>query len=461
MNCRGLAQCLAMGALALLAMPEPAAAMSLKDAVQQAVATHPSVDALRAGRRATGWDVKAAQSRFLPSLDVHGDAGAQYVDKPNSLSADNNAEWRARRQVTGTVTQVLFNGWERANNVYRHAARFDAASYRVMEQSEALGLDAVEAYIDVRRHLEILAVAQRNRARMQQIAGLVLDLREGGRVPQSDVDQTGERLAAADAVTAQIRQALEEATAKFRQVVGTEPANLSAVGLPPALPASRDAAFQVSLDHHPRLQATAAEARAAEFAREQARSGHLPTISLQGSASYGSDLDGIPGRNADVTGKVVLTWNLFDGFATSYRTKSLSEQFNRAQFDQQTAARQIRESVDRAFAAWRMGGERVAATRRQVEASQSLARQYEDEYTGGRRSLLDLLDAENAVFTSRFQLASVSAVQVFAAYQLLATMGRLLATLGIHVPPEARGGLLHQTDRGPLGLDFEIEPLRK
>jgi outer membrane protein, adhesin transport system len=304
-------------------------------------------------------------------------------------------------------------------------------------------------------------VAQRNRARMQQIAGLVLDLREGGRVPQSDVDQTGERLAASEAVTAQIRQALEEATAKFRQVVGTEPANLSAVGLPPALPASRESAFQVSLDHHPRLHAAAAEARAAEFAREQARSGHLPTISLQGSASYGSDLDGIPGRNADVTGKVVLSWNLFDGFGTNYRTKSLSEQFNRAQFDQQTAARQIRESVDRAFAAWRMGGERVAATRRQVEASQSLARQYEDEYKGGRRSLLDLLDAENAVFTSRFQLASVSAVQVFAAYQLLATMGRLLATLGVHVPPEARGGLLHQTDRGPFGLELDIEPLRK
>jgi adhesin transport system outer membrane protein len=162
-----------------------------------------------------------------------------------------------------------------------------------------------------------------------------------------------------------------------------------------------------------------------------------------------------------VTGKVVLSWNLFDGFGTSYRTNSLSEQFNRAQFDQQTAARQIRESVDRAFVAWRMGGERVAATRRQVEASQSLARQYEDEYTGGRRSLLDLLDAENAVFTSRFQLASVSAVQTFAAYQLLATMGRLLATLGVHVPPEARAGLLHQVDRGPFGLDLEIEPLRK
>ena len=108
-----------------------------------------------------------------------------------------------------------------------------------------------------------------------------------------------------------------------------------------------------------------------------------------------------------------------------------------------------------------LGRERLAATREQVEASQRLARHYENEYKSGRRSLLDLLDAENAVFSSQFQLASVTAVQVFSAYQLLATMGRLLATLGIAAPPEARAGLLDQTDRGPFGIDLEIEPLRK
>jgi adhesin transport system outer membrane protein len=75
--------------------------------------------------------------------------------------------------------------------------------------------------------------------------------------------------------------------------------------------------------------------------------------------------------------------------------------------------------------------------------------------------LLDLLDAENAAFSSRFQLASISAVQVFAAYQLLAAMGRLLATLGVLAPPEARAGLLEQTNRGPFGFDLEIEPLRQ
>lgn len=447
-------------AVAAMALPGSGEAMSLKQAVQQAVATHPSVDAARARQRSAGWELREAQGRFLPSLDITGDAGAQYVDKPHSLSADDNAEWRLRRQLTGTLTQVLFDGWERANEVYRRAARVDAASYRVMERSQILALDAVEAYIDVRRHVEILTVARRNRDRLQQISGLVQDLLAGGRVPQSDVDQTVERLAAADAVLAQIRQALEEAEAKFREAIGAEPTALQPVGLPPGLPASRQAASQAALQYHPRLHAAGAEAQAALFARQQAESAYYPHLALQGSASYGRHLDGIPGRNVDITGKVVLSWNLFNGFSTTSRTRALSEQYAEAQFEQHAAARDVRETVERAFAAYRIGGERVAAVQDQVEAAQRLVRQYESEYKVGNRSLLDLLDAENAAFTSQFQLASVTAVRSFAAYQLLATMGRLLAVLGIQVPPEAAATVLDQIDRGPLGIGLDIEPLR-
>ena len=51
-----------------------------------AVSTHPAVGAARAAERARIWDFKAAKSRLYPTLDVSGDAGAQFVDQPNYLS---------------------------------------------------------------------------------------------------------------------------------------------------------------------------------------------------------------------------------------------------------------------------------------------------------------------------------------------------------------------------------------
>ena len=222
--------------LALLALTAPAAAMSLRDAVQQTVATHPSVGAARASERARIWDFKAAKSRLFPTFDVSGDAGAQWVDQPNFLTTEEDDQWDFRRQISAELTQVLFDGWDRANDIYRSAATVDAAALRLLERSEALGLDAVEAYIDVQRHSQILGVAHQNRRRLQSIQGLVRDLNQGGKVPRSDVDQTIERIAAADAIIAQIEQGLADAKAKFRQVIGKEPRKLQAVDYPRNLP---------------------------------------------------------------------------------------------------------------------------------------------------------------------------------------------------------------------------------
>ncbi len=451
---------LGLAAISVVAALQGAAtATTLPEAVRRAVTTHPSVEASRANRRATGWDLEASRSRLLPRLDLSGDAGAQYVDQPNGIAVDENAEWRFRRKATVTVSQIVFDGWERANDVYRNAARLDAASLRVLERSEALGLDAVEAYIDVRRHAAILAIARQSRQRLTGILGLVRQMSSGGKAPRSDIDQANERIAAADTVIVQIEQALEETKAKYRQVVGIEAQDLQRVGYPAGLPPTREAAYRQALRFNPSIQASGADVDAAAFALEQAKSSYYPIISLEGDASYGMDVDGTPGKDVDVTGKVVLSWNIFEGFGANYREQAQFERLTQAQFEQQATERLTREAIDRAFAAYRIGGERVSVAQQQVAATNRVLRQYQDEYKLGKRSLLDLLDAESSSFNSQFQLTSAQAVRLFAAYQLMATMGRLLSSMDVGAPPESKADFVEQSKGGVFAI--EIEPLRQ
>ena len=90
-----------------------------------------------------------------------------------------------------------------------------------------------------------------------------------------------------------------------------------------------------------------------------------------------------------------------------------------------------------------------------------MAATYLEEYELSKRSLLDLLDSESALFNSRFQLTSTRAVHVFSAYQLLAGTGQLLASLDIEPPPEAfadeRARRVPHSRRNRI----YIEPLRK
>lgn len=456
---RQLARFVLCGFMAV-AVAAPAYSMSLREAVQKAVLTHPGVGAARAASRASIWDFKTSRARLLPTLDVNADAGAQYVDQPNNLTPKENAEWDFRRQAAAEATQFLFDGWDRANDIYRSAALVGAASLRVMERSEALGLEAVEAYIDVERHSQVLGTAYQSRKRLQSIQGLVRELNTGGKVPRSDVDQAVERIAASDAVIAQIEQSLADAKAKFRQVVGNEPKKLQPVGYPKNLPASRESAYGTAKANNPAIKALEADALAAQFEMERAKSGYYPELSLRGRASYGYDIDGVEGKDVDVTGVVGLDWNLFNGGATGYRVEALNEEVVRAELEADAAMRSVRESIDKAFAAYVIGKKRVSAAQQQVNSNDQLVKQYREEYRLAKRSLLDLLDSETALFSSQFQLASAKAARLFAAYTVQASTGRLLATLGVQAPPEAHIDIPDPKQAGGI-LPFNIEPLRQ
>jgi len=62
---------------------------------------------------------------------------------------------------------------------------------------------------------------------------------------------------------------------------------------------------------------------------------------------------------------------------------------------------------------------------------------YSKEYELGQRTLIDLLNAENQLFNALVSLVSTQGVAVFADYQLLATMGKLLEYLKAPQPAEA------------------------
>ena len=52
----------------------------------------------------------------------------------------------------------------------------------------------------------------------------------------------------------------------------------------------------------------------------------------------------------------------------------------------------------------------------------------------GERTLLDLLDSENELFTASRRLAEIKNIQLFTQYRIKATMGELLKSQGVVAP---------------------------
>ncbi|MCY1460671.1 type I secretion outer membrane protein, TolC family [compost metagenome] len=69
-----------------------------------------------------------------------------------------------------------------------------------------------------------------------------------------------------------------------------------------------------------------------------------------------------------------------------------------------------------------------------VDYSNNVRSAYQQQFSLGERTLLDLLDSENELFTAQRRLAEVKNVQVFTQYRIKATIGQLLKSQGVVAP---------------------------
>ncbi len=408
--------------------------MSLREAVQQAVLTNPRIEAAQANQRATTYSLKQARGRLFPEVELNADIGQQKIDRPEGIAPENNDTWRSRRQAGIQIRQVLFDGWERANDIYRSQANISAASYRVLVRSEAVGLSSVEAYIDVVRHNHLLALAQDNVRRHQALQRIIQERFDGGKSPIGDLEQTIERVEAAKALVAQIRVAQAAAHAKFKNAVGLEPGRLSAVSYARGIPKSVAEVTSLALHNNPRVMAAVADTDASFFEQQQFKSTLYPQVYLEGNAVRGEDLEGTDGRNDELGARVVLRWKLFDGGVRRSRVSELGERHSEKIAEQLILGRQLTEEVEVAWARLVEGRAQVEAIRTESNQDAKVVATYKDEYNANKRSLLDVLDAENARFNSLFELSNVESLHIFSSYELLALMGTLLRTLDVNAP---------------------------
>ncbi|MEP1208253.1 MAG: TolC family outer membrane protein [Rhizobiaceae bacterium] len=450
----------------LLVSVAPANAMSLKTAVEKAVTENPKIRAAQASRRATDRVLSQAKRRYLPEVSIDGDFGIEKVDKPQAFGVNDNDQWRNRKRIALNIKQTLFDGFERANNVYESQARISAAAHKILARSEVVALNVIEAYIDVRRHDRLIWLAGENVKRHRKLLEVVNTRVEGGKTSDGDLFQTRERLQAAIALRSQIKLVRAAAAAKFKRSVGIGPRRLNSVKMARNPYRSSSEAITAAISKNSRLAALQDEIDSAGFRTDRSRSELFPVVTLEGSASRGEDLDGTNGRADEIKGMVVLRWKLIDGGVRRQRTEELTEREFVKVSEYDAAVRQVGEEIEIAWSKIVEGGRQIAAKRRQLAETGKVVSSYRKEYEANKRSLLDVLDAENSRFAVEFDLSNANSIRLFSGYELLAQTGSLLPYLGIARPKgsEVDESMFRSTKGSSSGSNmfksFVIPPLR-
>lgn len=422
-----------------------AAALTLKEAVQRAITTHPEVGVIRANRRAIEQELRQARGQFLPSIDARAAFGHEWSNNPTTRARrgnrPNSSGWvdMNRYEAGVSLRQLVYDGLSSVYDIKRQLGRAESAQYRVADTAQAIALRAVEAFLEVQRTRRIVRIAVSNVNIHEQILKRVEARSTSGRGPRSDVDQARARVAAQKAALAQARGRFEDAIAAYIAAIGERPpATLTSVAAPEsALPSNLDAAVQAAMQKAPSIMAAAADIRSAAAAVGVADGRFLPTITIEASYNYLYNVDGVRGRNEEFIAMLVGRWNLYRGGIDLSRRREAVHRMFEARNNLGKTQREVAQQVRISWNALNAARERRVAIRQQLAANSNVRVAYSRQFDRGRRTLLDLLDIQNEIFTNETALVTEEFTIKFGVYRVLATMGVLVQTMGLKLPVEA------------------------
>ena len=385
--------------------PLLAQADTLKDALTKAYVNNPSLEAARASQRVTDETVNQATSGWRPTIEATGSWARQENNRTGSfLSASTT-----KPKSLGVSIQQ------------------PAGRAQLINTEQLIFMATVSAYSDVIRDETVLKSTANNVIALQRQLQASEDRFEVGEITRTDVAQSSARLSRAQSEKINAEAILTASRAAYRRVVGDEPGTLEQNIEIPMLPASEEAAYNLATRNHPIILATKATESAANFAVKKQLGGLGPTLTI--GASYQKSWDTfLPGDQTNAkTVQANLRVPIYQAGVQASVVRQAKQRRSQLRMEAIAAEREVAELVRNVWESYREAAGRILSTESQLEANSIALDGVRQEAEVGSRTILDVLDAEQELLDARVNNARAVRDRIVAAYNLLASIGKLNA----------------------------------
>jgi outer membrane protein len=416
--------------VANLALAGGTQAMTLQEALAAAYNNNPTLLAQRARLRESDEGVPQALSGWRPTVQFTGSAGVAR----NEITG-NPERTLTPRTLDLNVTQPLYSGGRTAAATSQAENTVRATRALTLATEQQIMLSAVTSYLDVVQNQAVLELSINNEQVLRRQLEATQDRFRVGEVTRTDVSQAEATLATATATRVQAEGTLQTSRAAFERFIGEPAGLLEPPKERPVLPTSRAEAATLAARNNPNVVSAQFNEAAARDAVGVVRGQLLPQISIVGDLNKGQETQTqIQNRTANTASIIArMTMPLYEGGQIYSQTRQANETVGerRSQIDDTR-----RQTVQTAQSDW----ETLQANRAQVEslkvsvrANEVAAEGVQQEALVGARTVLDVLTAEQTLFSSRVSLVQAQHNEAVAEFSVAADIGRLTA-LDLNLP---------------------------
>jgi len=407
-------------------------AQDLKTCVSEVIDTNPIIQERLKNYNATKEDITSAQSGYYPKLDISLGGGFENTQKSGLAGglADTDDSFDVY-QGSIAYTQNLFKGFETFHQVSQQENKTLSAAYSYIEKVNDTAFEMVNTYLQVMRNVELLETAKANVKINDEIFVKVKKLYDSGLTTLSEVNKIESSLSLAKSNLVVQENTLLDVTYNMHRVLGRylKSEEMRKPSLDVVLPQSIEDAAQYAIEHNPSLLVSNYNIKLAQATQKEKNSPFYPQIDIEVSQSLNRNFSSIEGDNNRFRAMAYLKYNIFNGFADSSALQKSRSQIHQEVESKNNLRRQVIEGLNLSWASHKKLSEQLIHLKDYKKFAHKTLTLYSKEYDLGRRSLLDLLSAQNDFIGSKAQIINTTYSRLFAKYRILDAMGTLVTTL--------------------------------
>ncbi len=411
-------------AACVVVFPLVGVAVTLDETVKEVLNSNPQVQKRINYFRSVKQDVGIAESGYYPRLDFVAGVGREKTNNRGTFFVDKTLD---REEAGVVLTQNIFEGFGTKNDVNKQLFRVSSAAYSVIEQANQTSLAMVQAYTELFKQKELLSSAEVNLETHKKINGKIQERIDSGVGANSELEQSSSRLALAESNLVVQMNNYEDAISNFIKVYGSfiHPDDLDEPIALSNLPTSKSQAIAEASKMNPSLKVQIANIKVAKSNYNITEKEFYPRFDIEARQDWNRNIGGVRGSDDSSSIMLKLRYNLYNGNAdTANKQKRVSElhQEMRVLEDLQ---RRVEESIRLSWMAYTTLDKQMVYLKTHKELSEKTLSSYVEEFNLGRRTLLDILDTEEEMYSADRELVIAKYDFILAQYRIIESIGTL------------------------------------
>jgi len=425
--------------LGILTVPMTLRAETLQDELDGVLQYHPGLIAGQSTVESAQAGVGLANSGYYPSVKASAGAGPEYVHSKARTQVQGEPMAQGTDSSAVVVTQHLYDNDQTDATVQLAKETRNNADQSLTVTRQAILLEAITAYINVKRTAKLVEFARQKEHNIQNQLQVEDERVRRGSGIALDVLQAKQRLQVAKERRLEAEGELSKAATNYGQVFGHAP-NIAALKEvdPPAslIPASIDDAERVAVVENPQLKGAATVIAADEEKRRIAEASYLPSIDLVASGQVNDNKSATMGVFRDYGVVLQANWDVFSGFKTDAAVSQAVHERAAAVSTRDYLSRKVTEETRVAWQDMMTFRDRMGLVTNAVDLAYEMVDGTRKQRDAGKVTVREVLDQESYLFDAQSTQTEVFYRVRLSMFQLLKAMGRLEVNL-LH---EGQGG---------------------